>query len=115
MKSVKWPLRHHEWPRWRRRSLRFAAVLVDYNLRLDAEGVKAGAQKIHFRFDGGEIVLCAPLQNEACASAARLGTLATYKKTFLGSTVAKPARISSARQPWRWKLTMSDCRNTAQP
>jgi hypothetical protein len=34
---------------------------------------------------------------------------------FFGSTAASPARISSGAQPWRWKLTMSDCMNTAQP
>ena len=34
---------------------------------------------------------------------------------FFGSTAASPAKISFAAQPWRWKLTMSDCMNTAQP
>ena len=61
---------------------RFAAVLVDYNLRLDAEGVKAGAQKIHFRFDGGEIVLCAPLQNEACAQRRQAWHLGDIQKNI---------------------------------
>ena len=34
---------------------------------------------------------------------------------FFGNTAARPARISSGAQPCRWKLTMSDCMNTAQP
>ena len=33
----------------------------------------------------------------------------------LGRTLARPARISSGFQPWRWKSTMSDCMKTAQP
>ena len=56
-----------------------------------------------------------PCSTKRVPSAARFGMLATYRKTFFGSTAASPARISSARQPCRWKLTMSDCMNTAQP
>src|ERR1700722_5050573 len=56
-----------------------------------------------------------PCSTKRVPSAARFGMLATYRNTFLGSTAARPARISSALQPCRWKLTMSDCMNTAHP
>jgi len=47
--------------------------------------------------------------------AARFGSWATYSQMFFGSTAARPAMISSGFQPCRWKSTMSDCMNTAQP
>ena len=66
-------------------------------------------------FTTAKLFCVPPCSTKREPSAARLGMLATYRKTFFGSTAASPARISSARQPWRWKFTMSDCMKTAQP
>ena len=56
-----------------------------------------------------------PCSTNVCPSFARFGICATYSQMFFGSTAASPAMISGACQPFRWKSTMSVCRNTAQP
>ncbi len=47
--------------------------------------------------------------------AERFGICETYSQMFFGSTLHRPAMISSGFHPWRWKSTMSLCMNTAQP
>ena len=57
---------------------RFAAVLVDDNLRFFPREAEVGAQEIHLRLDGGKIVLRAALQNEPraqCSEAWHLGDI----------------------------------------
>ena len=72
--------------------------------------------EIDLRLDRRQVVLRAALQHEvACPRRARFGICATYSQMFFGSTAASPAMISSGFQPCRWKSTMSDCMNTAQP
>jgi hypothetical protein len=94
---------------------RLAAVLVHDHVGLDALGGEALLDEVDLRLDGRQVVLGAALEHEALPSLARLGIWLTYSQMFLGSTLARPAMISSGAQPWRWKSTMSDCMNTAQP
>ena len=56
-----------------------------------------------------------PCSTKLVPRLARFGIWATYSQMFFGSTAARPAMISSGFHPWRWKSTMSDCMNTAQP
>ena len=111
------------WPFFHRRSDSWAAPMAPDSPQCSwtiISGCRPAARKL-FRIKSTSALTTArlfcvpPCNTNRVPSAARFGMLATYRNTFFGSTAARPARISCACQPCRWKLTMSDCMNTAQP
>ena len=76
---------------------------------------KRDSMKSTCDFDRRQIVLRAALQHEGGAERGEVGNLRNVQPDVLGQHVGQAGQISSGFQPWRWKSTMSDCMNTAQP
>ncbi len=77
--------------------------------------LKRDSMKSTCAFTAARLYCVPPCSRKRVPMAERLGICETYSQMFFGSTLHSPAMISSGFQPWRWKSTMSDCMNTAQP
>src|ERR1019366_2226517 len=77
--------------------------------------LKRDSMKSTWALTAARLYCVPPCKRKRVPMAERLGICETYNQMFLGSTLQRPAMISSGFQPWRWKSTMSLCMKTAQP